>query len=94
MGLQYGLEALSNLKNEKSSFIDYYRQEFLIAAAFSNDPEIKTAYFTGDPYLAFAKPAGAVPLNATKSIHKAARELFKALVLGVRYGMQIIWLCV
>ena len=48
---------------------------------------MKAAYSTGDPYLAFAKPAGAVPLNATKSTHKAARELFKALVLGVQYGM-------
>jgi len=44
---------------------------------------MKAAYFTGDPYLAFAKPEGAVLLNSTKSIHKTARELFKALVLGV-----------
>jgi DNA polymerase I-like protein with 3'-5' exonuclease and polymerase domains len=58
-----------------------------MAAALSDDPEIKAAYSTGDLYLAFAKQAGAVPLEATKSTHKAARDLFKACVLGVRYGM-------
>ena len=28
-----------------------------------------------------------MPLEATKSTHKAARDLFKACVLGVQYGM-------
>lgn len=69
------------------AYIDYSQQEFLIAAALSGDQEMKAAYSTGDPYLAFAKQAGAVPLEATKSTHKAARDLFKACVLGVQYGM-------
>ena len=34
-----------------------------MAAALSDDPEIKAAYSTGDPYLAFAKQEGAVPLS-------------------------------
>lgn len=69
------------------AYVDYSQQEFFIAAALSNDLEMKSAYETGDPYLAFAKQAGAVPLEATKATHKAVRDLFKACVLGVQYGM-------
>jgi DNA polymerase I-like protein with 3'-5' exonuclease and polymerase domains len=43
---------------------------------------------SGDPYLAFAKQAGAVPADATKTTHGATRELFKACVLAVQYGME------
>ena len=43
---------------------------------------------TGDPYLAFAKQAGAVPSDATKETHGPQRELFKQCVLGVAYGME------
>ena len=49
---------------------------------------MQEAYMTGDPYLAFAKQAGAVPLDATKQNHGAQRELFKQCVLGVAYGME------
>ena len=45
------------------------------------------AYLSGDPYLAFAKQAGAAPPDATKSSHKAVREQFKSTVLAVQYGM-------
>ena len=48
---------------------------------------MKDAYKSGDPYLAFAKQAGAVPQNATKKTHKSEREQFKACVLAVQYGM-------
>jgi DNA polymerase-1 len=44
------------------------------------------AYESGDPYLAFAKQAGAAPPDATKASHKAVREQFKACVLAVQYG--------
>ena len=40
---------------------DYSSQEFAIAAALSGDKAMKAAYDTGDPYLAFAKKAKAVP---------------------------------
>ena len=49
---------------------------------------MQEAYSSGDPYLAFAKQAGAVPADATKASHSAQRELFKACVLGVQYGME------
>ncbi len=45
------------------------------------------AYRSGDPYLAFAKQAGAAPLWATKVTHKAVRDQFKSTVLAVQYGM-------
>jgi hypothetical protein len=69
------------------AYIDWCQQEFGIAAALSGDPKMQDAYQSGDPYLAFAKQAGAVPQGATKATHKAEREQFKACVLAVQYGM-------
>jgi hypothetical protein len=69
------------------AYVDWSQQEFGIAAALSDDPLMKEAYLSGDPYLAFAKQAGAVPEDATKQSHKAEREQFKACVLAVQYGM-------
>ena len=68
-------------------YIDYSQQEFGIAAALSGDEKMMEAYRSGDPYLAFAIQAGAVPQGATKKSHKAEREQFKACVLAVQYGM-------
>ena len=45
------------------------------------------AYQSGDPYLAFAKQARAVPEVQQRQWHKPQRELFKQCVLGVQYGM-------
>lgn len=69
------------------AYIDWSQQEFGIAAALSKDPLMMKAYQSGDPYLEFAKQAGAVPENATKLSHKNEREQFKACVLAVQYGM-------
>ena len=80
----------SLIKPEKGrglSYIDYSQQEFAIAGALSGDENMKSTYRSGDPYLAFAKLAGVVPENATKSSHPTERELFKQCVLGVQYGM-------
>ena len=70
------------------AYIDWAQQEFGIAAALSGDAAMQQAYESGDPYLAFAKQAGEVPPDATKASHAAERELFKACVLGVQYGME------
>ena len=43
------------------------------------------AYRSGDPYLAFAKQAGAAPTCATKGTHKEVRDQFKSTVLAVQY---------
>jgi hypothetical protein len=69
------------------AYIDWSQQEFGIAAALSNDPIMMQAYRSGDPYLSFAKEAGAVPISATKKSHSFEREQFKACVLAVQYGM-------
>lgn len=69
------------------AYIDWSQQEFGIAAALSGDGRMQEAYLSGDPYLTFAKQAGAVPSGATKASHAAVREQFKACVLAVQYGM-------
>lgn len=69
------------------AYIDWAQQEFGIAAALSGDPLMMEAYHSGDPYLAFAKQAGAAPPEATKATHKAVRDQFKSTVLAVQYGM-------
>lgn len=69
------------------AYIDYEQQEFGIAAALSGDAAMIDAYASGDPYLTFAIQAGAVPVDATKKTHGPQRDLFKACVLAVQYGM-------
>ena len=69
------------------AYVDYSQQEFGIAAALSEDTAMMEAYLSGDPYLAFAKQAGAVPQDATKISHPDERGLFKECALGVQYGM-------
>ena len=70
------------------AYIDWSQQELGIAAALSGDQAMMRAYSSGDPYLTFAKQAGAVPANATKETHPAERNRFKICALAVQYGMQ------
>ena len=70
------------------AYIDWAQQEFGIAAALSGDAAMLAAYVSGDPYLTFAKQAGAAPPTATKQTHEAIREQFKACALAVQYGME------
>ena len=69
------------------AYVDWSQQEFGIAAALSGDTAMQDAYLSGDPYLTFAKQAGAVPSDATKESHAKQRDLFKTCALGVQYGM-------
>jgi len=69
------------------AYVDFLQQEFGIAAALSNDHKMMRAYQSGDPYLSFAKQAGAIPAWATKDTHPREREQFKTTVLAVQYGM-------
>ena len=64
------------------AYIDWAQQEFGIAAGFSDDENMQQAYQSGDPYLAFAKQAGAVPQEGTAQSHSAERALFKQCVLA------------
>ena len=69
-------------------YVDWKQQEFGIAAALSGDAAMQAAYLSGDPYLAFAKQAHAVPADANKATHGPQRELCKQCVLAVQYGME------
>ncbi|MFT5324200.1 MAG: hypothetical protein ACI8P0_002060 [Planctomycetaceae bacterium] len=69
------------------AYVDWSQQEFGIAAALSGDRNMKEAYASGDPYLTFAKQAGAVPADATKQSHPTERGQFKVCALAVQYGM-------
>ena len=75
------------------SYIDWCQQELGVAASLSNDPAMLEAYRSSDPYLAFAKQAGAVPQTATKQSHPDQRAQFKICSLGVQYGMSEVGLC-
>lgn len=68
--------------------IDWSQQELGIAAALSGDEALAQAYRTGDPYLAFAMMAGAVPASATKQSHSAERAAYKICMLATQYGMS------
>jgi hypothetical protein len=69
------------------AYVDWEQQEFGIAAALSGDPAMMEAYRSSDPYLTFAKQAGAVPPTGTRETHHTERERFKVLSLAVQYGM-------
>jgi DNA polymerase-1 len=69
------------------AYIDWEQQEFGIAAVLSGDQNMIQAYLSGDPYLEFAKLAGAIPPGGTKKTHGVVRDQFKQCVLGFQYGM-------
>lgn len=68
------------------AYVDWTSQEIGVAAKLAGDANLLAAY-EDDPYLWFAKRVGAVPADATKKSHKAQRDLYKATMLGVGYGM-------
>jgi hypothetical protein len=70
------------------AYVDFSQQEFAIAAALSGDRNMRDAYLSGDPYLAFGKQAGGIPEWGTKRSHGTIREGFKQCALGVQYGMS------
>lgn len=71
------------------AYVDYAQQELAIAASLSGDKNLISDYKTGDPYLAFAKKAGAIPSDGTKETHPEKREIYKICMLALNYGMSI-----
>ena len=69
------------------AYVDWSQQELGIAACLSGDEAMCDAYRSGDPYLSFAKMAGAVPKTATKQSHPKERAMYKQCMLAVNYGM-------
>lgn len=74
--------------------IDWSSQEFLISALLSEDMAMINAYLSGDPYLFFAKEAGAVPRDGKREDHEEARDAFKSTTLGLSYLMTRVGLAV
>lgn len=68
-------------------YADWAQQEWGIAAVLSDDKAMIAAYGSGDPYLTFAKQAGAIPADGTKATHGPIREKFKSCALAIMYGM-------
>jgi DNA polymerase I len=69
------------------AYADWATEEVAIAAALSGDENLIADYQTGDPYIAFGINAGILPPGATKETHGDQRQMLKACVLGVLYGM-------
>jgi len=75
--------------NTAIAYVDYCQQEIAIAAILSDDDNLLNDYKTGDPYLAFAKKAGAIPPDGTRESHKEIRDIYKQCMLALNYGMSI-----
>ncbi len=73
------------------AYIDWSSQEVGIAAALSGDKNMMADFAAGDPYIQFGIRAGLLPAGATKTTaeksHPGVRDMIKACVLGVQYGM-------
>jgi DNA polymerase family A len=69
------------------AYNDWSSQEVGIAAALSGDEAMMADFRTGDPYVAFGVRAGVLPAGATKATHPEVRDMLKACVLGLQYGM-------
>jgi hypothetical protein len=66
---------------------DWGKQEIAIGCALSGDEALLKAYLTGDIYLTLGKMAGAIPPDGTKDSHPTQRQTYKAVQLGLGYGM-------
>lgn len=66
---------------------DYKQQEVRIAAVLSGDSALLEACESGDIYLAVAEQLGFLRASMTAAEVKAVRKLFKAVVLGIQYGL-------
>jgi DNA polymerase I-like protein with 3'-5' exonuclease and polymerase domains len=67
---------------------DFSGQEFAIAAILSNDPAMKQCYRSGDPHLALAVLAGAIPPGSSTDDPgvRDIRAAYKTVNLALLYG--------
>jgi DNA polymerase-1 len=89
----YGLNAAfrSLIKPEPGRalvYLDFSGQEFALAAYYSGDKNMITAYETGDPYSDWARKANAMPAGGDKHTDPQVRAVYKLAALGVLYGMK------
>ena len=75
------------------SHVTMHLKEYLLAALIAKDKKMQESYESGDPYLSFAKLAGAVPQDATKQSHAETRDLYKTITLGFHtLWVVLVWL--
>jgi DNA polymerase I len=83
------------------AYVDYSSMECLIGASLSDGNcgpinNMLDMYRSGDPYMAFAKRVGAIPVDVTKKMfalpeyaqYAIVRERYKVMLLAVQYGMM------
>jgi hypothetical protein len=70
---------------EAVAYCDISAEEFGVAAYLSKDQNMIATYESGDPYLSFGKAAGLLPPDATKTTHRAERDMLKVAVLAIGY---------
>jgi DNA polymerase I len=68
-------------------YVDYVAEEIGIAAHLSGDPAMRAMYESDDAHLAFAKMAGAVPIDAIRDDYDMIRDMYKSVSLGALYSM-------
>jgi hypothetical protein len=66
---------------------DYCQQEVRIAAVLSGDEALLQACESGDVYLDIARQLGFLSDSMSTDEQKAVRILFKAVILGIQYGL-------
>jgi DNA polymerase I len=69
------------------AYLDFGAMEFGLAATLSGDRNMIAFYNSGEPYLATAVAAGALPPGVTKASHPVERDLYKTGDLACLYGI-------
>jgi DNA polymerase-1 len=77
---------IGTTKDKILVYADWKSQEAVIQGALSKDQNIVAAVATGDPYLATAKNAKAVPQDAVRKDFERERKLYKETYLAIGYG--------
>jgi DNA polymerase I-like protein with 3'-5' exonuclease and polymerase domains len=73
---------------EVLAYLDFEGQEVAIAAALSQDAELRRAYESGDVYTTIARMAGAITDDTSAEEARRVRRAYKVLTLGRNYGMS------
>jgi DNA polymerase family A len=72
-------------------YLDFSAQEFLVLALLSGDLQGLADYQSGDVYITWGRSLGLMPQNGSlteiKRLYGKTRNLLKAAVLGMNYGM-------
>ena len=77
---------IGTTKDKLLVYADWKSQEAVIQGALSKDQNIVAAIATGDPYLATAKNAKAIPADAIRENFERERKLYKETYLAIGYG--------